>query len=579
MASGGAALSPDLASRLEALGWRVSVGYGLTETAPLLTLRLPGDPHYDTVGRPIKGIRVRIDPGSVPGSRSETGPETGEILARGPNVFRGYHRLADETAAAFTEDGWFRTGDLGFLDEEGYLHLAGRVSTLMVTRGGENVQPDRIESHLSSHPLIREAGVLQRKDGTLAAVVVPEIREMRDRGVQDADRTAREAAAERFGELPTYQRIHDVAVARKPLPRTRLGKIRRHLLEDRFQEAVSSVPEETGPVALAELSGEDRSLLERPVARKVWDHLAGRYRDQRLSPDTSPDLDLGIDSMEWLNLTLEIREKTGVDLEEEDIAEIATVRDLLETVSEKAASGGALYTSSPLEDPEGVLSRRQLRWLEPTGVVERGLARGLFAVDRWVAQRAFHLQVRGLEHLPERDAFLLTPNHVSYLDPFVVAAALGFSRLRRMYWAGFAGAAFRNPFFRFFSRLSQTVPVDPEKGRISSLAFGAAVLKRGWGLVWFPEGRRSPDGRLQPFETGVGVLLTHHPVPVVPAWVRGTDRILPPGRAVPRTGRVEVVFGAPLDPGDLERRGTGGEARERIASALHEEVAGLGRRA
>ena len=582
MASGGAALSPELASRLEALGWQVAIGYGLTETSPLLTLKLPGDAHYDTVGRAVSGVEIRIDPGVMPDSPAEENATgQGEILARGPNVFGGYHNLPEKTAEVFTRDGWFRTGDLGFLDPEGYLHLTGRVSTLIVAGGGENIQPDRIEAHLSSHPLIREAGVLQIEDGTLAAVVVPEIREMKKRGIQDANRAAREAAAERSRGLPSYQRINDVAVTREPIPRTRLGKIRRHLLEDLFQRAKAeqAAPAQagTGPVALSDMSNQDQNLLEHPAAARVWARLADRYRDRRLSPDSSPDLDLGIDSMEWVNLTLEIRRDAGVEVEEKDIGEIATVRDLLETVVEKADSDGMVPMESPLEEPEKKLTRAQMRWLQPTGTLERLVARGLFAGNRWIVERVFRLESRALENLPAEGAFLITPNHVSYLDAFVVAAALGFPRLQRVYWAGFTGAAFRNPFFRYFSRLSQTVPVDPEKGMISSLAFGAAVLERGWGLVWFPEGQRSLDGRIQPFKTGVGVLLEHHPVPVVPAFVRGTERILPPGKVIPRPGSVAVAFGRPLDPGELTRKGKGKEARERIVSALQEEVVKLGK--
>lgn len=170
----------------------------------------------------------------------------------------------------------------------------------------------------------------------------------------------------------------------------------------------------------------------------------------------------------------------------------------------------------------------------------------------------------------------MAPNHVSYLDPFAVAAALGFSRLREVFWAGFSGIMLRNPFFRYFSRLARVVPIDPVKGVISSMAFGVAVLRRGYGLVWFPEGGRSPTGRLQPFKTGVGALLEHDPVPVVPTRVRGTDHILPVGRFVPRLGAISVAFGEPMDVEGLERKGAGPEKRERIASGLRKAVAELG---
>src|SRR5207249_1541101 len=130
LASGGAALDPELATKLEGLGWQVAIGYGLTETSPLLTFNLPGQATLDSVGKPIRGVELRI---RTPEKEERVvGLEgQGEVLARGPSVFTGYRNLEEKTREAFTEDGWFRTGDLGFMDNEGNLHLLGRVSTLI----------------------------------------------------------------------------------------------------------------------------------------------------------------------------------------------------------------------------------------------------------------------------------------------------------------------------------------------------------------------------------------------------------------------------------------------------------------
>ncbi|QIN79924.1 hypothetical protein GBA65_16905 [Rubrobacter marinus] len=101
------------------------------------------------------------------------------------------------------------------------------------------------------------------------------------------------------------------------------------------------------------------------------------------------------------------------------------------------------------------------------------------------------------------------------------------------------------------------------------------VLKEGRGLVWFPEGQRSADGELQPFKPGIGMLLDKHRVPVVPVSIRGSYEAMPPGRLLPRPAGISVAFGAPLDPGDLEREGEGEEPKDRIVSALRERVARL----
>ncbi|MCI0457744.1 MAG: 1-acyl-sn-glycerol-3-phosphate acyltransferase, partial [Gemmataceae bacterium] len=149
------------------------------------------------------------------------------------------------------------------------------------------------------------------------------------------------------------------------------------------------------------------------------------------------------------------------------------------------------------------------------------------------------------------------------------------SRLRQTYWAGWTGAVFGNPLSRLLSRLTQVVPIDPQRGVVSSLAFGAAVLKRGRCLVWYPEGRRSPTGALQPFKPGIGMLLERFPVPVVPVFLRGTHEALPPGKILPQRKQITVVFGPPLHGRDLEQQGEGAQPHDRIADALHDQVAEL----
>src|SRR5439155_7415112 len=189
-------------------------GYGLTETSPMLTLNPPGRARIGSVGRPLPGVEIRIDPAARPDQSpsSKTEPakanEEGEILARGPGVFAGYHNLPDKTAEAFTGDRWFRTGDLGYLDADGYLYITGRVKTLIVAEGGEKAQPDQVEEAYQQHPALREVGVLQ-KEGRLVAVIVPNITAA-GRGDQgELDRSIRAAVEEECKQLPSVLRIAD----------------------------------------------------------------------------------------------------------------------------------------------------------------------------------------------------------------------------------------------------------------------------------------------------------------------------------------------------------------------------------
>jgi long-chain acyl-CoA synthetase len=187
----------------------------------------------------------------------------------------------------------------------------------------------------------------------------------------------------------------------------------------------------------------------------------------------------------------------------------------------------------------------------------------------------FRLRVRECEQVPEQGPLVLICNHASYLDPFAIAAALPLVRLQTLYWGGWTGAAFTNPLKRFGSRAAQVIPIDPQRAARTSLALGAAVLLRECGLIWFPEGQRSQSGELRPFRPGIGLLLEHFPVPVVPVSIRGAHEAMPPGRRVPRLRRLTVRFGEVLDPRQLAEQGQGDNGAARIVDALERHVRGL----
>jgi long-chain acyl-CoA synthetase len=573
VASGGAALAPDLAWKLEGLGWQVASGYGLTETSPILTFNPPGGGRLDTAGKPLHGVEIRIAP-------PENEVQYGEVLAKGPNVFSGYRHLPEKTTEAFTADGYFRTGDVGYLDGDGYLHLVSRISEMIVLPGGENVRPEAVEDLLARGEHIREAGVLEH-EGRLIALIVLKTSAAPQRDGEEMEQLIRREVEQLSHALPSHHRISDYALTPDPLPRTRLGKLRRHLLAERYQQARrhGGVPSrETGPVPLTCMSPEDQQLLEDVTAQRLWDWLAHRFPDvRRLTPDSHLQLDLGIDSLAWLNLTLEIRTYAGADLDEEAIGRIETVRDLLrEAVAAEQVTGRGEPPLEQLQQPAAVLSDEQRHWLQPPGPLVRALGVVLFGLNRLLMRRAFHLEVQGLEHLPQHGPCIVMPNHVSLLDPLAVAAALPPQRLQHTYWGGWTGIMFTNPLMRLLSRATRVVPIDPQRGPLSSLAFGVAALDRGYTLVWFPEGGLSRTGRLQRFRPGIGLMLRVQHVPVVPVWISGSQKALPPDQWRLRRHPIRITFGQQLDAEAVQRLGEGDQPPEHIAAALRNCVAELG---
>jgi long-chain acyl-CoA synthetase len=320
------------------------------------------------------------------------------------------------------------------------------------------------------------------------------------------------------------------------------------------------------------MGGTDRALLEDPTARAAWDWLAERFAELPLTPDSQFAADLGVDSLEWLNLTLELSERTGVELDDEALERIETVRDLLRETLEAQEAGGAAGLS--LDEPEESLGERERRMIAPLGPVAAATARVLYGLNRLLMRLMFRVRARGLEHLPREGPWVLVANHLSHLDPPVIAAVIDRDRLLHTYWAGWTGVIWSNALLRAVTRLAQAIPVDPARGR-SALVMAAALLGRGKGVVWFPEGERSPHGELQPLRPGIGLLLDRVDVPVVVCAVHGTYEAMPKGRVWPRPRRVRLVFDEPCSVETLREEGEGEDGPRRITDALAGRLARL----
>ena len=291
MVCGGAALLPDIEAALEGLGWIVLTGYGLTETSPILTFSRGGRSRFGSAGQPLPGVRVRI------ANADEHG--VGEIEVSGSSVFAGYRNDPETTRAAFTADGWFRTGDLGRLDAEGYLFVIARENETIVLSSGLKIFPEPVENAYSEDPLIREIGVFAH-GGKLVALIVPNEEEVRKAGAIRLDGLVRDALEMRARTLPSHLHLAGFAVTWTPLPRTRLGKIQRNFLPPLYEHA--NVPRQASKqVAVAP---HDAALLENQMGKTVWHWLHDRYPNRPIEFDTSPQLDLGIDSLGWIDLTL-----------------------------------------------------------------------------------------------------------------------------------------------------------------------------------------------------------------------------------------------------------------------------------
>ncbi len=229
MISGGAAINPETVKFFNHFGIVFCQGYGLTETAPVLTVNPPDRNKPESVGPPIGGAEIKID--------SPNSEGVGEILARGPMVFKGYYKNPEATEKAFTPDGWFRTGDLGKLDEDGYLYIVGRAKNLIVTAGGKNVYPEEIEEKLNDSPYILESlviGVKKKGAEEPFAIIVPDFDAIdRKFGVGwDEEKISEiiKAEVEKVNsQIAPYKRIKGFKIQAEEFPKTSTRKIKRYL--------------------------------------------------------------------------------------------------------------------------------------------------------------------------------------------------------------------------------------------------------------------------------------------------------------------------------------------------------------
>lgn len=226
---GGAPLSPELVRDFDAFGIEICEGYGITECSSLIAVNRHGKVRLRSVGQPVDNCEVRIADPSADG--------TGEIEARGRNVMLGYFGNEEATAEVFTEDGWFRTGDVGCMDADGYIYITGRKKNIIILSNGKNIFPEEIEEHLYTSPLIGECVVIGRKnsagDTRITAVIYPSDEAVELEGKSEEEKLAliRDAVNTINRSLPVYKQVRDVELRSEEFEKTTTRKIKRFLVK------------------------------------------------------------------------------------------------------------------------------------------------------------------------------------------------------------------------------------------------------------------------------------------------------------------------------------------------------------
>lgn len=564
-ASGGARLDPGIMRDLEALGFTVLEGYGLTETSPIVTFnplekRKPG-----SAGKPMPSAEIRIkDP-------SESGE--GEIEIKGPMVMKGYYKNPSVTNEVL-RDGWFRTGDIGRIDSDGYLFITGRLKEVIVLSSGKNIYPEEVERSYLASPLIKEICVFGREEkgitASLQAVIVPDLEHAKTSGNGNIREKMKWEINELSSRIPPYMRIKGYTIQTDPLPRTPLGKLRRFLIQK------NGAAEKTEP---AEALPEAAVTVDR-TAQKVFEALDQFAKTkQKVSTKDHLELDLGLDSLLKIELVVALEKAFSLKLPEDFLADIQTVSELIGKIRLQSTSVSSeevkktrwkkILAKEPTEKDLQLISLENPESRMLPSFLLHTLLRFLFRL-------LFRLEARGIENLPPNQNFIITPNHASYLDGFVLILSLPFEYFKNIYSLG------QREFFMGFiksrlAKIAHVIPIDSASYLSKALQISAYVLRNSRSIAVFPEGGRSFDGSVMEFKKGVGILGLEMGVQVVPAYIEGAFEAMPRTAKWPRFRKIIVTFGSPLRAADIDLSKKPSETDEYqyFADTLRERVKAL----
>ena len=504
--AGGAAVDPEIGEKWGLLGVNVIQGYGATEASPVISAHPVTKPRFDSAGLPLPGVDMKI-------------AEDGEVLLRGDNITSGYWEAPEQTDAVF-EDGWYKTGDQGIIDENGFLHLKGRKKDMIVLASGQNVFPEDIEALLKKHPSLRDSvvvGLPKGADTEVHAVFI-----------MDQPEEAPDVVSWANAQLNEHQQVRGHTVwTEEDFPRTHTLKVKKRVVVDALVGAEKPAPAAIQPAGKPQDGG---VTLHRLVAE------IGGLASEEIEAAKSLGGDLNLDSLKRVELLSAVEAELGVYLDESQVGADTTVQQL----EEMLVAGSASPQNFKFPAWGMSLWCRIVR-----GAIQRSV---VFPLVRMT----YRVRVLDQDRVDTvKGPVMFASNHILGLDNPVLIKAMPLRWRRRMAIAG-AAYLWRSPIWAVLNPLlGNGFPLAKDGPVRPSLENLGNILDRGWSVLIYPEGELTVGGPMKPFLDGTGLVAVEGKIPVVPLRVNVESMGRPSVFPFLRRGEVEVRFGEPVtfEPG------------------------------
>lgn len=529
MIAGGAALNKEVGHFFYGIGFDIMEGFGMTEAAPMITFPRPGHIKIGSTGQALPGLTVEI--------------HDGEIVAKGPSLMKGYYNRPEETAEVM-QDGWLHTGDLGHLDDEGFLYITGRKKEIIILPNGKNINPVEIEMKLDGFSeAIKESGVFLHNE-MLHAVIFPNFSFLSENGIEDIPQYFRDKVISPFNaEMSSYKRIMQFTLVKSELPRTRLSKLQRFKFEELLEQKAE------GKTAKDEPNTPEYRAIKSFIESQV---------DMDILPEHHLVFDISMDSLSKLSLIDYIEKTFGIKLDEEQLLKFPSVRKIAEHIQNNKLfhkTDQDSGWSGDLKDEADVTLPKSSVFLGPIVRFVRGVFRAFFRFEG-----------KGMENIPEGPCFL-APNHETKLDAFLVLSYLDHETLKNTF--SYAKKDHVDSWVRrYLASHSNVIVMDLKKDLKHSIQKMAEVVKQGKKILIFPEGTRTLTGEMGKFKKTYAILSTELNIPVVPVVVSGAYEAMSSGaKKIKRGAKITIEYLPAIHPEGMKPEELNELVKERIVEA------------